>query len=112
MMALMRSAPDHDHPPMGTGGHELRAGREGVQEPRARGRQVEAPGIGQAELILHQAGGGGEDHVGRHGRDDQRADVVGAEAPLGHEPPDGFRAHRRGGLARAAHPALADAGAA
>ena len=79
MMALMRSAPTT----ITRGGprrHDLGAGREGVEEPGAGRRQVEPPRLPEPDLVLDEAGGGGEHHVGRDGRDDQRVDVVRARA--------------------------------
>ncbi len=111
MIALMRSAPDHDHPPMHARGDELRAGGEGVEEARAGGRQVEAPDSPQAQPVLDEAGGGGEEHVRRHRRDDQGVYVLRPQSLRRHQPAHRFGAHGGRGLARRPDPALADPGA-
>ena len=64
---------------MGAGGDELAAGRQRVGEGGTGGAQVEAPRVGRADLVLQQAGGAREEHVRRHGPDDDQADVVGRQ---------------------------------
>ena len=64
-------------------GNELRADGEGVQEAGTGGGKIESPGIFRAEMILDEAGGGGEKHVRSYGGDDDHADVVRANAAGG-----------------------------
>src|SRR5262245_46121365 len=59
---------------------ELRAGGQRVEERRAGGGDVEAPGSGRANLVLYQAGGRGEEHVGRDRRDNNQLDLMGLDA--------------------------------
>ena len=102
---------DHQHLLMRAGGHQVGAGGEAVDEAGAGGDQVEAPGAARAERVLHQAGGGGEEHVRRDGADDDGVDVGGANAALGERATGGFDGHVGGGHFGGGDVALADAGA-
>jgi hypothetical protein len=66
--------------------------------------------MSQTELILNQAGGGGEEHVRRDGSHDDRVDVLWSKAPPRHQPSHCFRTHHRGGLTRSAYATLSNAG--
>jgi hypothetical protein len=102
---------DHNHPLMRAAGDQLGARRECVEEAGTGGRKIEAPGPGEVELILNETGGCGKEHVGGDGRHDDSVDVPRSELATGHEPANGFGAHRGGRLARSSDSALADAGA-
>ena len=71
----------HDDPLMHSRRHDLRAGRERVEEPRTGCREVESPGLAKPDLILYETSGGGEHHVGGHRGDDEGADVAVSESP-------------------------------
>ena len=90
---------------------ELGADLEGVREAGAGGGEIEAPGVGSAEFVLHEAGGGGKHHVWRHRRDDDDFDVRRGEAALGEAELCGFNGEIAGGDAGGDDVALADAGA-
>lgn len=91
-------------------GYELGAGGERIEETGAGGRDVEAPGGAEPELVLNEAGRGGKEHVRCDSRDQDCVDVIRAQTPLFHEPPYRSSTHLRRGLARCTHPALPDAG--
>ena len=74
---VVRAARDH-----------LQADRQREGEARAGRAQVEAPRVHRADLVLQQAGGAREHHVGRRGADDDEADVGRGEPGLR----DGLRA--------------------
>src|SRR6185437_9137156 len=66
---LVRTAFDH-----------LDAGLEREDEAGAAARNVESPGVRRADLMLYQAGGGGEHHVWRDRADDDAFDGFRADA--------------------------------
>src|SRR5271156_431630 len=68
---------------VGSTGDELRADGEGVEKAGAGGGEIEAPGIFRTDAILDEAGGGGEQHVGSDGGDDDEADFIGVDATGG-----------------------------
>src|SRR6185312_17139881 len=51
---------DHHDFLVGTGGNKLSAGLQGVHEGGASRGEIKSPGSFCAQLVLHQAGGGGE----------------------------------------------------
>ena len=63
-------------------GYEARARREAVDETAAGRDQIEAPRVGGADILLHQADGGREQHIRRHGADDDGIDLTRIDAPL------------------------------
>ena len=91
---------------------QLRAHLKGINETGAGGGEVESPGALRAELVLHQAGGGGEEHVRRDGGDDDGLDFAGLDAAFGEAAFGGFDGHVAGGHALLYQVALADADAA
>ena len=102
---------DHQNFLVGARRHQVRAGDQAVDETGAGGDQVETPGAFRAQRMLHQAGGGGKHHVGRHGADDDGVQFGGFDAALRQSAPRGGDRHIRRGLVRAGDMALADAGA-
>ena len=64
------------------GRHQLRADGKGVSEPRAGGAHVESPGVRRTDLVLHQAGRAGKEHVGRGRADHDDTYVVGRQPGL------------------------------
>ena len=60
--------------------HHLHRHRQRIGEGGARRADVEAPGAMGADLVLDEAGGAREEHVGRHRADDDHADIVGLQA--------------------------------
>src|SRR5439155_10391100 len=87
---------DDQHRFVGAGHDELLADFQSVDETGASGFDVESGGVSGAELLLHQAGGGGEEHVRSDGGDDNQLDLVGGDPGLFHRPPGGFGGHVRG----------------
>ena len=73
---------NHENSFMRARGDELRAGLHGIDKCGAGGGEVESPNPGRAQLVLHQAGGGGKKHIGRDGADDDGVDVVRREPAL------------------------------
>jgi trehalose synthase len=69
--AVVRAARDH-----------LQADRQREGEARARRAEVEAPRVHRADLVLQQAGGAREHHVGGRRADDDEADVGRRDARL------------------------------
>jgi hypothetical protein len=59
--------------------HRVRDG-ERVHEAAANGLHVESGAAGDAQLVLQDAGRGGEDHVRRGGGDDDQIDILGLDA--------------------------------
>src|SRR5258708_35158995 len=55
--------------------HKLHARLQGVNKGGAGGGNIVAPSAFRAELVLHQAGRGGEHHVGRDGAKTHRFNV-------------------------------------
>ena len=90
---------------------ELGADLEGVGEAGAGGGEVETPGAFGAELVLHEAGGGGEEHVRRDGGDDDGFDFGGVDAAGGEALAGGFDGEIAGADTLVDDVALADAGA-
>ena len=78
---------------------ELATHLQGVDEAGAGGGDVESPGAFGAEAILHETGGGGEEHVGGDGADDDDFDIGGIDAALGEAEFGGFYSHVAGGHA-------------
>ena len=107
----MRSAPTTITRRCAPDGDELRPGGERVEKARARGREVEAPGASEPDLILDEAGRGGEEHVRGDRRDDQRVHVVRTEPRAAISRRTASAPIVDVGLARRPDPALADAGA-
>ena len=82
MMLDITSAPMTSTLLHGAAVNHLGAHRQRVGERRARRRQIEAPRARRADLVLHQAGGAGKQHVGRDGADDDQVDVVRGQSGL------------------------------
>ncbi len=94
-MVLILSAPTTTILPCWPVLDELRAGDQREQEARAGGREIESPGVLRADLLLDQAGRGGEEHVRRDGGDDDQVDLLGAHAPVLQQPlPAPWRPYR------------------
>src|ERR1700691_536955 len=64
---------------MSAGRDELRSRLDGVDEGGTGGGDIESPNAVRAQLVLNQAGGRGEKHVGRDRAYDDGVDVVGSE---------------------------------
>ena len=94
-----------------SGFDELCSHLEGVGEARAGGGEVETPGVGSAELILHEAGGSRKGHVGSDGRDDDGFDFGGVDTAAGEADFGGFDGEIAGGDPFLDQVTLADAGA-
>ena len=58
-----------------------------VDEARASRFEIKSRRAVSADLLLHQAGGGGKRHVGRDRGDDDEIDLFGGDAGLFHRPP-------------------------
>ena len=82
MMRLMVSAPITSTFRCVPGGDETRAGHKPVDESAACRHEVEAPGFRRSEVMLHQAGGGREQHVRSNGAYQDRVEFAGVDAPL------------------------------
>ena len=70
---------DHQRLAGGTGADHRIGDRQRVDEARAHRLHVERRAAGDAELLLHQARGRREHHVGRAGRDDDQIDAGGVD---------------------------------
>ena len=103
--------PDHQHALVGPALDELGPGGEGVDEAGAGRLQVEAPGPVGAQLVLHEAGRGGEGHVGGNGGDDDQLDLAGADAAALEALAGRPHGQVAGAGAGRGHVPLADAGA-
>ena len=90
---------------------ELRADRERIRKPRARGGKVETPGALRADAALHQARGCGKKHVRRNTGQDNQVDVRRIRFGLCEQRFRSFRGQMRTGHAFFHDVALADAGA-
>lgn len=87
-------------------------GVQGVEEAGAGGVEVEADRVvGQAQLPLYPAGGGGHLGVRRQGSHHAGADLVGGDAGVFQSPAGGQDRHVGDGLALRQVVAVADAGA-
>ena len=79
---------DHEHPADYAGLYHLSRGDQPVDEARAGREEVEGAGALRPDPLLHQAGRGWEEHVGRGRADDDEVEIfrgylrVG-EGPLG-----------------------------
>ena len=80
-----------------------------VKKTGASCGKVEAPRTVGAELVLNQAGGGGEQHVGSYGGDDHHLHLVGLDPPLGKAAARCFDRHITGRHAGFHQVALANA---
>ena len=96
---------------MGAGLDEFCPDLQSVGKAGAGGGEIETPGVGYAELVLHKAGGGREGHVGRDGGDDDDFDFAGVNAAPGEADLRSFNAEIAGGNAFIDDVALANAGA-
>ena len=101
--------PDHQNPLVRPGGDELGSRLQGVEEGRAGRRKIESPGPLGPQLVLHQAGGGGKKHVGRHRAHDDGFDIGGRQPALGQSLLRGFDSQVAGGHSLVYDVALADA---
>jgi len=90
---------------------ELGTHLEGVGEAGTGGGEIEAPRVGGAELVLHEAGGGGEGHVRGDGGDDDGFDLGSINAALSQADFGGFGGEIAGGYAFVDQVTLTDAGA-
>ncbi len=88
---------------------QLGAHLQGVEKTGARRGKVEAPGAVGAELVLNQAGGRGEEHVGRNRGDNDHLYFAGRDASLGKAAARCFHGHVTGRHAWLDQVALADA---
>ena len=96
---------------VGTGFDEFGSDLEGVGEAGAGGGEVETPDVGGTELVLDEAGGGGERHVGGDGGDDDDFEFGGVDAAAGEADFGCFNGQIAGGYAFVDDVALANAGA-
>src|SRR5258708_15095067 len=60
--------------------HKLHSGLQRIDKTGAGRGDIETPGAFCAQLVLHQAGGGGEQHVGSYGSDKDRLHLAGGPA--------------------------------
>ena len=74
---------DHQDALVRAGGDELGSGLHGINKGGAGGGKVKSPNTRGAQLVLDDAGGGGEEHVGRDCADDNGIEIAGCEAALG-----------------------------
>ena len=95
----------------GAGKDVLAGDVQRVEKAGAGGGQVEAGGVREAELVLHEAGGGGKRRVGRDGGQDEQVDLVGGDAGVAERLAGGGDGHVGDVLALAGDAAGADAGA-
>ena len=79
--------------------NQLGADLERVQKARAGRPQVEAPRVGRADLLLHQAGRRRERHIRAHCRDNDDLNRIRGDAAVGKAQPRGF-----GGKVACGHP--------
>jgi len=86
-------------------------GLQRVDESRTAARNVESPRVLRADLVLHQAGGGGEHHVGRDGADDDDFQFVRPDAARRQALLRRFHAHVARAQALGKHVTLANASA-
>ena len=84
---------------------------EPVDEAAAGGDEIEAPGLRRAEIVLHEAGRGGEQHVRRDGADEDRVQFAGVDAALAERGFGGAGGEIGSGDVRRGDVALGDAGA-
>lgn len=89
--------PDDQHLAVSAGFDKFGTDLQGVDEAGAGGGEVKAPGLGGAEFSLHEAGGGGKEHVRRDGGDDDRVDFPGRNAGVLQAAPGGFGGKVAGG---------------
>ena len=87
------------------------AGVQRVKEAGASRRQIVAPGARDAQLVLHQAGGGGKHHVGGDGADDDHVNLLQIDGVRLHELLDRFDGEIAGRDAFVHQMALANSGA-
>ena len=87
------------------------AGVQRVEEARAAGRDVEAPGALDAQLVLHQASGGGIHHVGGDRADDDQIHLLQIEGMRLQQILDRFDGQIAGGNSLVDQVTLADSGA-
>jgi len=90
---------------------ELGADLQCVDKAGAGGGEVEAPGAGCADLFLHEAGSGGEEHIRRDGGDEDGLDLGGVNAAAAQAVARGLGGEVAGGYALVHDVALMDAGA-
>ncbi len=74
---------DHQHLFMGSALHQVGGGGQSINESGAGGYQIESPGSLGANLVLDQAGGGREEHVGRDGADEDGVKVRTVDSGVG-----------------------------
>ena len=96
---------------MGSRGYELRPRLQGIYESGAGCGKVEAPDILRSQLVLHQAGRGGKQHVGSYGGDKDGVDVRGGDAPFCKSGLGSFHGQIAAGHSLFDDVALADTGA-
>ena len=101
---------DHQHLAVRAAGYQIGCRRQPVNEARAGSDQIEAPGVLGAQLVLHQAGGRGEQHVGRDRTDDDGVQFGGRDAALGQRVLRRFARHVGGRHVRIGDVPLADPG--
>ena len=94
---------------MRAGHHQVRAHVETVQKAGTGGDQIETPGALGSDAVLHQAGGGGEQVVGRDRADDDCFDLRRVHAALRQRAPRGLNRHVGGSHLRGGDVALTDA---
>ena len=94
---------------LSAGFDQLGSHLQGIEKTGARRGKVEAPRAVGAELVLDQAGGRGEEHVGRDRSHDDHLNVAGHDASIGQAAARCFHRHVTGRHARLDQVALADA---
>jgi hypothetical protein len=110
--ARQRFGADHQHVFGRAGLDELVGHAQCVDEAAAHGLQVERRlAVGHAELGLHDAGGAGENQVGRGGGDQQQVDIVDRQAGRIERGARRLSRQIAGELAFGGNMTLADAGA-
>src|SRR5450432_3836562 len=102
---------DHQNFLVRAGGYELRSGLQGEDKSRAGGREIEAPTALCSQLVLHQAGGGREEHVGRDCGHHDGLDFAGVDSALRQSAPGSFGGQIAGSYTFVHDVAFANAGA-
>src|SRR5262249_45259015 len=90
---------DHQDFLVHSAGDVLSTGLQGIEKRRTGGGEIESPGSLGTQLVLHQAGGRGEEHVGRNGGDKNSFDVDRVDTALGQSTFCGFGRQVTGGYA-------------
>ena len=96
---------------MPPGSYKLRAGGQRIEEPRAGCGQVKAPRPRRAQLVLQQAGGGGEEHIRRNRGHDDGFHVGAIDPALRQRACGSLESQVRGGHALVHNVAFANPGA-